>query len=58
MVGASKTRPSSIVWSVEVSAEGVYRDTVLKLALRLSLAEDDEREKTRRCVEAETLFLG
>ena len=24
MMGASQTRPSSIVWSVEVSAEGVY----------------------------------
>ena len=44
MMGASQTSPSSVVWSVEVSAEGVYRDTVLKLALRLSLAED-EREK-------------
>ena len=51
--GASQTSPSSIVWSVEVSAEGVYRDTVLKLALRLSLA--DEREKPRRCIEAETV---
>ena len=29
---------------MEVSAEGVYRDTVLELALRLSLARD-EREK-------------
>ena len=32
----------------------MYRDTVLKLALRLSLAED-EREKPRRCIEAETV---
>ena len=47
MMGASQTSPSLIVWSVEVSAEGVYRDTVLKLALRLSLAED-KREKPRR----------
>ena len=53
-MGASLTSPSSIVWSVEVSAEGVYRDTVLKLALRLSLARD-EREKPRRCIEAETV---
>ena len=53
MMGASQTSPSSIVWSVEVSAEGVYRDTVLKLAFRLSLARD-EREKPRRCIEAET----
>ena len=43
-MGASQTSPSLIVWSVEVSAEGVYRDTVLKLALRLSLAEDERRE--------------
>ena len=42
------------MWSVELSAEGVYRDTVLKLALRLPLARD-EREKPRRCVEAETV---
>ena len=48
-MGASQTSPSSIVWSVEVSAEGVYRDTVLKLALRLALARD-ERE-----IEAETV---
>lgn len=54
MMGASQTSPSSIVWSVEVSAEGVYRDSVLKLALRLSLARD-EREKPRRCIEAETV---
>ena len=54
MMGASQTSPSQIVWSVEMSAEGVYRDTVLKLALRLSLAED-EREKPRRCIEAETV---
>ena len=54
MMGASQTSPSSIVWSVEVSAEGVYRDTVLKLALRLSLTRD-EREKPRRCTEAETV---
>ena len=54
MVGASQTSPSSIVWSVEVLAEGVYRDTVLKLALRLSLARD-EREKPRRCIKAETI---
>ena len=32
----------------------MYRDPVLKLALRLSLAED-EREKPRRCIEAETV---
>ena len=43
-MGASQTRPSSIVWSVEVSAEGVNRDTVLEETLRLSLARD-EREK-------------
>ena len=54
MMGASQTSPSSIVWSVVVSAEGVYRDTVLKLALRLSLARG-EREKPRRCIEAETV---
>ena len=35
MIGAYQTSPSSIVWSVEVSVEGVNRDTVLKLALRL-----------------------
>ena len=54
MIGAFQTSPSSIVWSVEVSAEGVYRDTVLKVALRLSLARD-EREKPQRCIEAETV---
>ena len=53
-MGASQTSPSSIVWSVEVSVEGVYRDTVLKLELRLSLARA-EREKPRRCIEAETV---
>ena len=37
-----------------MSAEGGNRDTVLKLALRLSLAED-ERGKPRRCIEAETV---
>ena len=36
MMGASKTSPSSIVWSVEVFAR-------------------DEREKPRRCIEAETV---
>ena len=54
MMGASETSPSSIVWSVEVSAGGVNRDTVLEKTLRLSLAED-EREKPRRCIEAETV---
>ena len=54
MMGASQTSPSSIVWSVEVSAEGVNRDTVLEKTLMLSLAED-EREKPRRRIEAETV---
>ena len=52
--GASQTSPSSIVWSVEVSAEGVNRVTVLEKTWRLSLAEG-EREKPRRCIEAETV---
>ena len=42
------------VWSVEVSVEGVYRDTVLMLALKLLLARV-ERKKPRRCIEAETV---